>query len=122
MEQYFIHILFTQCDIVVLSPSCILHHMALSRRPGYSTKTIPPVASSNRDPPAFDLAELRVSHIDEQGQLRHPHAHLQLGTQEAVGKVEHHAGLSSCLFSIDIHIVTALGHLDKTRSRERSGE
>lgn len=119
---FYTHIIYTVWYCYAVSSSCILHHMALSRRPGYSTKTLPPVASSNWDPPAFNLAELRVSHIDEQGQLRHPHTHLQLGTQEAVGKVEHHAGLSSCLFSIDIHIVTALGHLDKTRRRERSGE
>lgn len=69
--------------------------------------TLPPVASSNRDPPAFDLTELGVRHFDEQGQAWHPYTQLQLGAQETISKVEHYSALSSCLTPIYIDIVTA---------------
>lgn len=70
--------------------------------------TLPPVASTNRDPPAFDLAELRVGHLNEQGHAWHPYTHLQLGTQETISKAEYHSALSPCLIPADISIVTAL--------------
>lgn len=84
----------------------------------HANGTLPPVARSNRDSPAFDLAELGVGHIDEQGQPWHPYAHLQLGTQETISEVEHHPVLSSRLFPIYIYIVTALRHLDKTQKKK----
>lgn len=68
----------------------------------------PPAARRNGDPPALDLAELRVGHIDHQGQARCPHTHLQLGAQEAICEVEHHADASSCLLPVDVHVVAAL--------------
>lgn len=66
---------------------------------------IPPVADSHWDPPAFDLTELRVCHFDEQGQAWHPYAHLQLGTQEAIGEVERHSALSFRLVPIYVDVV-----------------
>lgn len=75
-------------------------------------QALPPAARRNRDPPAFYLAELRVSHIDDQRQAGNPHAHLQLGAQETVGEVELHLTLSSCLLPIDVNIVAAFWHLD----------
>lgn len=70
--------------------------------------TSPPASRSNRDPPALDLAELGVGHINHQGQARHPHTHLQLGTQEAIGEVEHELAPPSCLLPVHIHKLTSL--------------
>lgn len=81
-------------------------------------RVLPSITSTNGNPPAFNLAELWVGQVDDQGQAGHPHAHLQLGAQETVGKVEHHP-LPSCLLPVDIHIVAALGHLDKQRGEVR---
>lgn len=67
----------------------------------------PPVARANGDPPALNLAELGVGHVNEQGQAGNPDAHLQLSAQEAVGEVEHHSTLSSRLLPVDVDIVTS---------------
>lgn len=73
-----------------------------------STEVLPSVAHTNRNSPALYLAELRVGHVNEQGQARHPYTHLELSAQKTVGEVEHHPALSSCLLPINIHIVTSL--------------
>lgn len=69
---------------------------------------LPPAARCNRNPPAFYLAELGVSHIHHQRQAGNPYIHLQLGTQKTVGEVEHHLGPSSRLLPIHINRVTSL--------------
>lgn len=71
-------------------------------------QVLPLVPGTDWNPPALNLAEIRVGHIDEQGQAGHPHAHLQLSTQETVGEVEHHLALASRLLSIRIHVIASL--------------
>lgn len=71
-------------------------------------QALPPVSSSNGNPPAFDLAKLRVSHINTQGQTGHPYTHLQLGTQKTICKVEHYPTFPSGFLPIQIYIAAAL--------------
>lgn len=80
----------------------------------------PSVSCANRDPPAFDLAELGVRHIDEQRQTGHPHTHLELRTQVTVGEVQHHPALPSRLLPVDEHVVTIHGHLGQIRVRSQT--
>lgn len=84
-------------------------------------QSLPPVAHSNRNSPALDLTKLRVSHIHNQREAGHPHAHLQLGAEETVGKIQEHLAVPPRLFAVDINIVAAFGHLvtPKNANNER---
>ena len=93
----------------------ITHSATCNSVDAIDSQASPSVSCANRDPPAFDLAELGVRHIDEQRQTGHPHTHLELRTQETVGEVQHHPALPSRLLPVDEHVVTSLRHLEEKK-------
>lgn len=84
--------------------------------PSEPPSTVPLTGGHDRDPPALDLAQLRVGHLYLEGQSRDPHAELQLSAQVSVGEVHHHPHSALHLLAIDENVVTPLRHL---RGEER---
>lgn len=70
-----------------------------------------PRAGDDGDPPALDLAELGVGHLDLQRQPGCPHGHLQRAVQVLVGEGDHGLHPASHLLPVDKHVVAAVGHL-----------
>lgn len=82
-------------------------------------QVLPPVASCNGDPPAFNLVQLDVCHVHSQREARHPYAHLQLCTQETISKIDHHTEFPFCLFPIYVNVVAALRHLEIQKTQKK---
>lgn len=74
-----------------------------------------PLSGHDGDPPAFNLAQLRVRDVDLQGQPGHPHGDVQGGAQVLVCEVHHRVHLAFHLFAIDKDVVAAVGHLPRQR-------
>ena len=83
---------------------------------------LPLVDGRDGHPPALDLAELSVGELDAQGQAGHPHAHLQLGAQVAVGKVHQHPHAPAGLLPIHVHKIAALGHLGQDDGEKNNND
>lgn len=79
-----------------------------------------PRAGGDRDPPAPDLAELGVRHLDLQREPRRPHGHLQAAVQVLVGEVDRRVHPAARLLPADKHVVAAAGHLCAGRGRGTS--
>lgn len=73
--------------------------------------TISPLVSDNWYPPAFNLAQFSVRHVDLEGQLRHPDGEMQLSRQVQIGEVDDQRLATVHFFTIYQHLVTAGGHL-----------
>lgn len=76
-----------------------------------------PFVSDNWDPPAFDLAQLSIRHIDLQREFGNPDGELQLSRQVQVGEVDCQGLPTTHFFTVHQDLVAVWGHL---RSRERT--
>lgn len=72
---------------------------------------LPPVGDDGH-PPAFDLAQLRVRHVDLQRQLRHPDVEVQLSGQVEVGEVDGQGLMTPHLLSVYQDLIAVLRHLN----------
>lgn len=84
--------------------------------------TISPLVSDNRHPPPFHLAQFRVRHVDLEGQLRHPHGQMQLSRKVQVGEVDDQRLTAVHFFTVDQHLVTPGGHLQRAKEEIRETE
>lgn len=69
-------------------------------------RTVPLTSVHDGYPPPFDLAQLRVRHLNLEGQSRDPHVELQLSAQVSVGEVHHHPHFALHLLAIHENVVT----------------
>lgn len=72
---------------------------------------VPPFRVDYGHPPAFDLAQLQVGHLDLQRESWNPHVELQLSTHVTVGEVHDHFHLALQFFSAHKDVVTPVGYL-----------
>lgn len=80
-----------------------------------------PLVSDNGHPPPLHLAQLSVRHVDLEGQLRHPHGQVQLSRQVQVGEVDDQRLTPVHFFTVDQHLVTPGGHLQRAKDEMGRG-
>lgn len=81
--------------------------------------TVPLTGGHDGYPPPFDLAQLRVRHLNLEGQSRDPHVELQLSAQVSVGEVHHHPHFALHLLAIHKNVVTPVWHLRGKRGKDQ---
>lgn len=82
--------------------------------------SVPLSGGLDRDPPALDLAQLRVGRLNLEGQPGDPHVECQLGAQVPVGEVDRHPHPALHLLAVDEDVVAPVRHL-RGKGREGKG-
>lgn len=105
----------SKCRCAVKSESLL---PSSTRSASFYTLGLPPVGDDGH-PPAFDLAQLRVRHVDLQRQLRHPDVEVQLSGQVEVGEVYCQGLMTPHLLTVYQDLIAILRHLQTCQKKKK---